>query len=257
MTGDSGDDRVVVLSDPDALAEESAAVFARLADSAIRDHGAFRVALSGGSTPRAMYERLARSPHADEIDWPNVQVFFSDERFVPLTSDESNFHLAHEFLLSHVTIPERFVHPYATDDIPPEESAGLYEEGIRRVFQTPLDKTPEFDLILLGIGGDGHTASLFPETAALSVRDRLVTANYVPKMSSWRLTFTYPLINAANNVAFLVQGEDKAERVRQVMEGDGQLPAARVRPRGRLLWLLDRAAASRLSEEQVLTPENR
>lgn len=239
----------VVLPDADALVQEAAQRFVALARNAVSTRGMFRVALSGGSTPRPLYELLAAAPYRDQIDWSRMQVFFSDERFVPPDSPESNFHMAYDALLSKVPIPERFVHPVATVDISPQESADLYEEGLRRVFEVGLTEAPRFDLILLGMGPDGHTASLFPDTEALSVRDRLVAANFVPKFDSWRITFTYPLLDAAHTVIFLVRGADKADRVREVVEGTATLPAAGVRvPEGELIWLLDAEAAARLPE---------
>lgn len=238
--------RLEVFDSPGDLARGAADLFAHLARTAQEDHGMFLVALSGGHTPRALYERLAATPHS--VDWTRVQVFFSDERFVPPDSPESNYHLAQSVLLSRVPIPERFVHRVATVDIPPADSAALYAEAIARVFSLSYALTPgvppPFDLVLLGLGSDGHTASLFPDTAALQVTDRLVAANFVPTMDLWRITFTYPLINAARAVAFLVEGKGKAATLRRVLDGDTSLPAARVRPRnGSLLYLADRAAS--------------
>lgn len=240
---------IVTLPDPRALAEGAARQFIDLAREAVSLRGVFRVALSGGSTPKALFAVLASDPYRGQVDWERIQIFFSDERFVPPDSPESNYHTAYEALLSHVPVPERFVHRVATVDVTPEESAANYEEGIRRVFAVGLSEVPRFDLILLGLGPDGHTASLFPDTDALHVTDRLVVPNFVPKFDSWRITFTYPLINGAAVVAFLSQGPDKAERVRQVLSGQEDLPAAGVRPSsGRLLWLIDAAAAAQLPD---------
>jgi len=241
--------RPIVLENPDELTEEAAKLFVESAQQALSAHDMFCVALSGGSTPRPLYEKLALPPYRDQIDWHRMQVYFSDERFVPPDSPESNFHMANEALLSKVDIPERFIHQVATVDISPAESAELYEEGIRRVFEIGLAEIPHFDLILLGLGPDGHTASLFPGSEALDVADRIVVANFVRKLDAWRITFTYPLINAARRVVFLVQGEDKAEVVARVWSGDTELPAARVKPTaGELLWLLDATAAARISD---------
>jgi len=232
------------------LVREAADLFVSTAREAVSSRGVFRVALSGGNTPRPVYEALATPAYRDAVDWSCVQMFFSDERFVPSDSLESNYHMANEALLSKVPIPERFVHRVATEGVAPDEAASLYEEGIRRVFEVALDETPGFDLILLGLGGDGHTASLFPDTEALHVVDHLVVPNFVPKLDTWRITFTYPLINAGHVVAFLVQGKDKAERVAEILDGDSGLPAAGVRPTsGRLVWLLDRDAAEAVSHE--------
>lgn len=238
---------VVVASGVQDLIRVAAERFVDVAQAAVSARSMFSVALSGGNTPRPLYQALAAPPYRDQIDWHHVQVFFSDERFVPPDSPESNYHLAHETLLSRVPIPERFVHRVATVDISPEEAAALYAEGIRRDFQVGMAEIPRFDLILLGMGPDGHTASLFPDTAALDVTDRLVVANFVPRMDAWRVTFTYPLLDAARNVTFLVGGADKAERVREVFTGQGDLPAALVRPTdGQEVWLLDQAAAVQL-----------
>jgi 6-phosphogluconolactonase len=234
---------VVELGSPDDLAREAARRLVEIGQEAMAIRDSFSVALSGGSTPRAMYARLAAPPLRDYLDWTKVHIFFSDERFVPPDSDESNYRTARENLLTRVTILEDHVHPYSTVDITPDESAKEYEDEVRRVVKAGDDGLPAFDLILLGMGPDGHTASLFPDTEALKVQDRLVAPNYVPKLNAWRLTFTYPLLNAGRTVTFLVQGEDKKERVREVLGGGAPLPAAGVLPSdGRLVWLLDAAA---------------
>ncbi|HLJ69487.1 MAG TPA: 6-phosphogluconolactonase [Chloroflexota bacterium] len=233
-----------VFPSSDALSDAAAAFFAETAAQAVDSHGVFRVALSGGSTPKGMYELLASSDFEATVPWERTQVFFSDERFVPPDSSESNYHLAESTLLSHVPVRDRFVHRVATEGLPPEEAASLYEQGIRRVFESADDEIPRFDLILLGLGPDGHTASLFPGTSALGVTNQLVVANFVPKLDAWRVTFTYPLINAGRAVAFLVQGPDKAEPLRGVREGDESLPASGVQlADGRLIRFVDEAAA--------------
>jgi 6-phosphogluconolactonase len=238
---------LVIMENPQALAQEAARRFVEHGDRAIADHGVFLVALSGGSTPKAMYEALAEEPYRSAMNWDRTQAFFSDERFVPPDSDESNYHTAHVAMLSKVPIPERNIHKVATVDIGPEESAANYEEGIRRVFHVAESDVPRFDLVLLGIGPDGHTASLFPGTQALTENTRLVVPNYVPKFDSWRITFTYRLINAAGAVAFLSQGPDKAERLRQVYDRQADLPAAGVHPSdGTLSFWIDRGAAAQL-----------
>jgi 6-phosphogluconolactonase len=192
-----------------------------------------------------MYTRLAAPPLRDDFDWSKVQLFFSDERFVPPDSDQSNYHTAREDLIARVPIPDNHVHPYVTVNISPEDAAARYEEEIRRTLPAVNSSPPVFDLVLLGMGPDGHTASLFPDTVALTIEDRLVAANFVPKMDTWRLTFTYPLINAARIVMFMVQGDDKKERVREVLVPGSSLPAAGVQPSdGRLVWLLDAAASA-------------
>lgn len=237
-----GKRRIIVESGPDALAQRAADMFAeRAVEGAVSTQ--FTVALSGGSTPRLTYQALAQRPQ--EVPWDRTQVFFSDERFVPPDSQDSNYRMANEVMLSHVPIPKRFVHRVPTEGIEPGESAALYAGNIRDVLQSGLAATPAFDLILLGLGPDGHTASLFPDTEALSVEDRIVAANFVPQVAGWRVTFTYPLINAAKAVTFLVVGADKADVVRRALSGDG-VPAGRVQPQGDLIWMLDAGAASKL-----------
>jgi len=247
LAAEVGQPKLRVFSDPTELASGAADLFAGTVKQAAAKRGMARIALSGGSTPKAMYDALAVSSAESGIPWDKVQVFFSDERFVAPESDESNYHLAQVHLLSKVPIPDRFVHRVATVDVSAAESAGMYEEGIRRVFEVGLDETPAFDLVFLGLGPDGHTASLFPGTEALGEMERLVVSNYVPQLESWRITFTYRLINAAAEVAFLVQGQKKAGRVAQVLRGDADLPASGVRS-SRVLWLLDRGAASEFRE---------
>ena len=237
--------RLVVALDPGALAEEAARRFVTVARDAIDDHNSFTVALSGGTTPKALYQTLATDAFRDQVAWDHVQIFFSDERFVAPDSKDSNFRTAHEALLSTLRVPNGFVHPVPTVDIQPDEAARTYEADIRRVVGADSAGIPRFDLVLLGLGPDGHTASLFPGTDALKEENRLVVSNYVPKFESWRITFTYPLINAAARVYFLSEGEGKAERVAQVFAGDTDLPATGVHPdSGELLWLLDEAAAA-------------
>jgi 6-phosphogluconolactonase len=238
---------LTVVEDGSALSCAAADLVVTSARRAVAARGVFHLALSGGSTPRATYEMLASQEYQSRIPWQATQVWFSDERFVPLDSDQSNYHMAWESLLRWVPIPERFVHAVSTVGVTPDESATLYAQGIRRAFEVGEPLVPRFDLILLGLGPDGHTASLFPGTEALSAQDEIVVPNHVPALDAWRITFTYPLLNAARYVAFLVEGDGKAEVLRAVLAGE-KLPAAGVRPgEGTLLWLADRAAASRVA----------
>ena len=236
--------KVLVYEDKADLAEAAARDLARRAGEAIDERGRFAVALAGGSTPRATYELLARD-YTEEIEWGRVHVFFGDERAVPPDHEDSNYRMAKEDLLDHVPIGS--VHRMR-GELPPEEAAADYEEKLRSFFG---EGTPRFDLIMLGIGGDGHTASLFPETAALEVADRLTVANPVLKLETTRLTLTVPVINAARAVTFLVAGDDKAEALREILDGDADpraYPAKLVRPGGDLTWMVDRAAARLLSQ---------
>ena len=235
---------LLVKEDPQQLAEAAARDFATKAQAAIAERGRFSVALAGGSTPEATYEILARD-YADGLDWSKVHVFFGDERTVPPDHEDSNYRMAQLTLLSRV--PVGSVHRMR-GELPPTEAAAAYEEELREFFGAS-DEPPSLDLILLGIGEDGHTASLFPETSALEVHDRWVVANPVLKLQTTRLTLTVPVINAARAVNFLVAGEGKAKALKQILEGDAdprQYPAKLVRPADGPVWMVDRAAAKPL-----------
>ena len=236
---------VRVYENPEELAGAAAREFAAKAGEAIEDRGRFAVVLAGGSTPKTMYGILARD-YADLIDWSSVHVFFGDERTVPPDHEDSNYRMAREALLGYVRVGS--VHRIRCE-LQPDEAASAYEEELREFFGE--EEIPRFDLILLGIGSDGHTASLFPETPALEVTDRWVVANPVPKLDTTRITLTVPVINAARSVVFLVAGEDKAEALKEILEGDAdprKYPARLVQPPGGPDWMLDRAAAKKLSE---------
>ncbi|HEY8447337.1 MAG TPA: 6-phosphogluconolactonase [Thermomicrobiales bacterium] len=242
--------QVIVVRDPAALAQRAADLLVSVANQAQAERGQAFVALSGGSTPRQMGELLAREPYRQQPMWRQLHVFWGDERWVPLASDESNAGVMKRVLLDHVPIPAEQVHPFETEGLSPEESAARYEALVRDLVPAD-DGLPRFDLIFLGMGDDGHTASLFPGTRAIWERERLVVAHYVPKLNATRLTMTPPLLGAGRQVVFLVTGAGKAERLREVLEGPerpDELPAQIVRPKGgKLLWLVDRAAAERLA----------
>ncbi len=234
---------VEIFETPQELAEAAARAFAQRAGEAIAERGRFAVALAGGSTPKATYETLARD-HADDVDWPNVHVFFGDERTVPPDHEDSNYRMAREALLDHV--PVGSVHPMR-GELPPQEAAVSYEGDLRRFFD---DNPVVLDLVMLGIGDDGHTASLFPGTAALDVTDRLAVSNPVPQLDTTRITLTTPVLNAARDVFFLVAGEGKAEVLGEILEGESDPkthPAKLVRPEGGPTWMVDRAAARLLT----------
>lgn len=224
---------------PEGLAEAAARAFVERAAEAVAERGRFAVALAGGSTPKATYEVLARD-HTGDVDWPNVHAFFGDERTVPPDHEDSNFRMALEALLDRV--PVGSVHRMR-GELPPDEAAAAYEEELKEFFG---EVPPVLDLVMLGIGADGHTASLFPETPALEATDRLVVANPVPKLDTIRLTLTVPVLNAARSVNFLVAGEGKAEALQEILEGGAdprRYPAKLVRPPGGPTWMVDRAAA--------------
>jgi 6-phosphogluconolactonase len=232
---------LLVHETPQELAQAAARDFATKAEAAIGERGRFAVALAGGSTPRATYEVLAND-YAGALDWSKVHVFFGDERTVPPNHEDSNYRMTHETLLSRV--PVGSVHRMR-GELPPAEAAAAYEEELRGFFGTS-DEPPSLDLILLGIGDDGHTASLFPETSALEIHDRWVVANPVLKLETTRLTLTVPVINAARAVNFLVAGEGKADALKEILEGEAdprEYPAKLIRPEGGPVWMVDRAAA--------------
>jgi 6-phosphogluconolactonase len=240
-----------ISNDSAELFKAGAAEFALLAASAVHRKGSFSVALSGGSTPKGLYTLLA-SKQAPAVPWAETSIFFSDERFVPPDDPESNFRMANQTLLSKVPLPSANVFPMRTEQSNPEEVAVQYESAIENHFASRPGQIPTFDLILLGLGPDGHTASLFPGSAALEEHNHLVVSNWVEKFKAYRLTFTYPIINHAASVIFLVSGSDKAEIVEEVFEHpEAKLPAQGVMPsNGKLLWLIDRNAASQLSAEK-------
>lgn len=235
-----------IFTTPEDTAEGAAAFVAPLAENCAQAQGRFTVALSGGSTPRRLYQLLASAPHAGRLAWDRWHIFWSDERCVPPDHQESNYRMAKETLLDHVPIPSSQVHRIR-GEATPQLAAQEYEDLLRQIFQTT---TPVFDLILLGIGEDGHTASLFPGTTALREEKRLVVANWVPHLQAYRITFTLLLITIASTISFLVTDGSKAAVIRQVLEpapGDPMLPAAQVRPTsGALHWFLTKSAASQL-----------
>ncbi|HOF88113.1 MAG TPA: 6-phosphogluconolactonase [Armatimonadota bacterium] len=213
-----------------------------IADRAAKSHaarGRFTLVLAGGGTPRALYAALPAS-----LDWPRVHVFWGDERCVPPDSPESNFRMAAEALLSRVPLAVEHIHRMPGELAPPA-AADAYDAELRRAF--PGAAWPRFDLLLLGLGEDGHVASLFPNTAALEETARWVAATYVPRLDAWRLTLTLPVITHAAEVVMLVAGRHKAAILRQVLLEDGNLPAQRVAPvAGALRWLVDAEAAALL-----------
>jgi 6-phosphogluconolactonase len=243
---------LIVLPDAAAVARAAAEQIASRSRRAISSSGRFCIALSGGSTPKRLYALLASpgAPYRASIAWDRMHVFFGDERHVPPDDAQSNFRMAREALLEHVPIPSANVHRVLAER-PAEEAADLYQAELRRAFSLGAGGVPRFDVILLGMGEDGHTASLFPGTAALSERRRLVAANWVPKFSAWRITMTLPVLNAAAAVLFLVSGPDKAGPLASVFDASSPpdaYPCQLVRPEsGELLWLSDRAAAASVS----------
>ena len=229
-----------IWKDSEAMSLAAAHFFVAACHQAIDKHGRFSVALSGGSTPRRLYELLASPAFNKNIPWKNVFLFWSDERFVPHSSPESNFHMVKESLLDHIDIPPKniFAVPITGN---PDQCGQQYELAIKKFFD---HKASSFDWVLLGTGEDGHTASLFPHTKVLAENRRLIREVWVPEKQTWRITFTYPLINKARQIIFLVAGKEKAHGVSAVFNKRAKkiFPVQYVNPE-RSMWLLDEKAA--------------
>lgn len=233
----------------DEISQAAADEFVSIGTEKIKKTGRFVVALSGGSTPKHLYKTLSGEDYRKKIDWEKVYFFFSDERDVSPMSDKSNFRMANENFLKPLKIPQTNVFRWHTEIINAEEVALSYERSIRKFFGLTSGEFPCFDLIFLGLGDDAHTASLFPFTGALTETEKIVTANFVEKLNTNRLTFTFPTINNASNVIFLVAGKEKAAALKEVFEGDPpnleKFPAQCVKlTGGKILWLVDADAAS-------------
>jgi len=238
---------ILICADPAELARESARRFAELAEVFTNDVGRFTVALSGGSTPKAMFQILAEKHFADALPWRSIYFFWGDERCVPPDHPDSNYRMAWETLLSKVPIPTENIFRIPAEDEDHHRAAAVYSETLQKFF---AEEWPHFDLVFLGMGPDGHTASLFPGTAALHAHDRIAAPNYVEKFQSWRITLTADAINRARNIIFLVAGPDKAPALKEVIRGPRNpelYPSQLIEPYyGTLLWMIDEAAASLL-----------
>ena len=229
-----------------ALFDAAAERWATLAREAVARGGAFHVALSGGSSPKRLFERLAER---DDIPWEAVHVWFGDERCVAVTHQDSNYRMAREALLERVAIPSDQIHPMVTTPDELSADAARYDALLGERLPTGHNEVPRFDLVMLGLGPDGHIASLFPETDALGERHRWAVANFVAKLDAWRVTLTYPVIEEAAHLLFLALGSEKAgPLVRALNEvgGGEKLPVERVHALGEVEWFVDAAAASRL-----------
>jgi 6-phosphogluconolactonase len=238
---------LVVCASATELGRKAAEFFADAVDEAMQRAGTFFVALSGGETPALMYNALVAPEFRERVPWAHGEYFWSDERCVPPDHPDSNYGLAERALLSKVSVPRERIHRMRGEG-EPERAAREYEQELRRVFRAAGPELPRFDLMHLGLGADGHTASLFPGSAALHETSHLAVANYVKELNAYRLTFTFPMINAAHKVMFLVSGKQKAPALRQVMRGGGSpVPAERVHPTdGKLIWFVDEAAGAQL-----------
>jgi 6-phosphogluconolactonase len=235
------DPMLEVLPDPEALAGRAADW---LLETAAAKQGTFVVALSGGSTPRRLYELLASPPRRAAFPWDRTHWFWGDERFVPHDDATSNYRMVREAMLSRVPVPAGNVHPIPTEGLDAEAAAASYERELKRFYaaDTLAAERPLFDVVLLGLGTNGHTASLFPGMKVLQERRRWVGAMTDPQAGT-RITLTYPALESAREVAFLVAGADKRPVLQQVLKGDRSQPASEVRPVGTLRFLVDRAAA--------------
>jgi 6-phosphogluconolactonase len=252
MTADAPREPIVrVFPRPADVHRAAAQVWERASRSAVDARGRFAVALAGGSTPRELYEALGSDPALrDGLPWSRTHLFWGDERHVPPDDPESNYRMVREALLSRAPIPDTNVHRIPAELTDAEEVAEAYERTLRKFFGLDPTGIACFDLVILGMGADGHTASLFPGGRAMLERNRLVVAEHVASLGDWRITLTPPVFDAAARVVFLVSGETKAATLALVLSPEGvarKLPAALVRPAaGELMWLVDEAAAALL-----------
>jgi 6-phosphogluconolactonase len=242
---------VRVFPDQPTTASAAAELFVERAADAQAKRGVFFVSLSGGSTPRRFHALLAASPLREKVDWSRIQFFWGDERCVLPDHPDSNYGMARETLLDAVPVPADHIHRMRGED-DPGQAAAAYEAELRQVFGIAEDDIPIFDLLLTGMGPDGHTLSLFPHTDALDITERLVVANHVPQMNTNRITFTKTLANAAALVAFVIAGADKANALAEVLEGapdPSQYPSQLIVPTtGELVYLVDAPAAAKLTK---------
>jgi 6-phosphogluconolactonase len=242
---------IQVFLDKSAQMKAAIELFVASARSAIEERGVFSVALSGGSTPKMLYAGLAEPERQEGVDWVNIHLFFGDERHVPPDHPDSNFLMVKNTLFDEVSIPLENVHRVRAE-MEPRMAAFSYEDELRAFFS---DEWPRFDMVLLGMGNDGHTASLFPKTAGLNEEQRWFIANSLPSQGGWRLTLTKHAINAARKVVVLVSGGLKAEMLAEVLTGSydpWHKPIQLISPTaGEMIWLLDRAAASRLPDASM------
>ena len=240
------DKEILAFKNIEQIIDYAVGQWTELAEKAIKERGRFTAALSGGRTPVNLYKALAEEKG---LPWDRTHIFIVDERFVPFDHKDSNYRMINSTLLKQIEIPAENIHPVITDEKTPVLSAERYENEIQSFFNTIKNGTPQFDLVLLGIGGDGHTASLFPDTPALKETRRLTAAVTPPDESmKERISLTLPVINNAGSIFFMAAGEDKAGVIKEIIEDNSTLPAAMVRPEsGKLVFLLDEGAASLLA----------
>ncbi len=242
---------IQIVENADAVSRAAAEMMVNLAQKKLKSKKSFAVALSGGSTPKNMFGILANDEALrKQMPWDSVHFFWDDERHVPPDHADSNYRMTNEAMLSKVPVPAENIHRIRAENPDADKAAEEYEQELQRFFKLETRQLPVFDCVFLGMGPDGHTASLFPKTKALHERKRLVVSNWVDKFQSFRITLTAPVLNNAEIVIFLVSGEEKAEPLKVVLEGQRQtdrFPSQLIEPtHGRLLWLVDRAAARQL-----------
>jgi 6-phosphogluconolactonase len=248
----SDNSKIRVSQDKERIAEFAVNTWIELSTASVAEKGAFTVALSGGRTPIDFYQQLAACPHP--LPWNQTHIFLADERFVPPDDNLSNYRMINEQLLSLIPIPKKNIHPILTEGVTLEESANNYEADIRTFFKIGGNDIPVFDLIMLGLGEDGHTASLFPGTTALQETKRLAIPVIADASPSERISLSLGLINNAKNICFLITGKSKAAVLKEIIEDkDSTLPVAQVKPtQGTVLFLIDQAAASLLTSKPIL-----
>ena len=244
--------RLKIVNDLAEICHTAAVEIERMADRTATGANPFTIALSGGSTPRGLHALLAGDPTVrDRLPWPHLHFFWGDERHVPPDHPQSNYRMAYDTLLSLAPVPAENIHRVPAEEPDAALAAEKYEQELRTFFELKAGQLPRIDCILLGMGPDGHTASLFPGTEALHETKRLVAANWVEKFKTYRITLTVPVLNHADLVIFLVSGAEKAEALKEVLQGDyrpDRFPAQLIRPdNGKLLWIVDRAAAGSLT----------
>ncbi|MEW6730490.1 MAG: 6-phosphogluconolactonase [Acidobacteriota bacterium] len=238
--------QVIVCHDEEDIFVRAADLFTQLASESVAARGRFSVALSGGNTPHGLYTKLASDLYRNRIDWSRVHLFWGDERSVPVDHKDSNYRMANEALISKISIPSENIYRMSAEEADIGTAAANYEATIRRFFNLQEGSWPRFDLILLGMGDDGHTASLFPGTQALAEKQRIVVKNWVEKFNTNRMTLTAPAINHGRNILFMTAGEKKRGPLKEVLVGvrNPELyPSQLIQPLdGKLIWLVDEAA---------------
>jgi len=243
---------IIVVSNSEAMSRTAADIVIGKIKEVLANKEQFSLALAGGSTPKGLYSQIAEVPELrDRIPWHRIHFFWGDERHVPPDHSESNFRMASETMLSKLPVPAENIHRVQTELPDAAKAASEYEQELKRYVRLDAEKLPRLDCVLLGMGPDGHTASLFPGTKVLQEKRRLVVNNWVAKLNTHRITMTVPVLNNSPMVIFMVTGKDKAEVLKEILEGEYRpqlLPAQLIRPvHGRLVWLVDKAAAARLA----------